>query len=185
VLYRAFALMSGAAVDEPGGALFVPRWNQGAGRHDNPYEYGALYGSRAPESAVAEYLQYFRGASVTDRDLGFADGRRLSLAAIDDSGLPPLVDLDDPAELAHRRLRPSGVATGDRGRTQSVALGLFGTDVSGFSWWSTIEAAWINVTLFAERAVGLLRQASDPETLTVTHPAVRDAAGRLGIPLEA
>ena len=184
MLYRTFARADGAVTAEPGGALFVPRWNQGAGRHDNPYEYGALYASRSPESAVAEYLQFFRGQTVADGDLRFADGRTLSLAEIQDTELPDLPDLDDPDELARRKLRPSQVATGDRDVTQALALRLFGEGLSGFSWWSTIEAAWINVTLFAERALELLGEAAEPKPLSTSHPAVQAAAERLGIMLE-
>ncbi|MDP9243404.1 MAG: RES family NAD+ phosphorylase [Actinomycetota bacterium] len=183
MLYRSFARDDSAKDHEPGGALFVPRWNQGAGRHDNPYEYGTLYASRSPESAVAEYLQHFRGHSVSSADLKFADGRVLSLAAIADDRIPSLPDLDDPEELLAQHLRPSRVATRNREMTQSIALELFGTGSEGFSWWSTIEAAWINVTLFAERAIERLTLAAEPEALTLTHPAVVQAAGELGIPL--
>jgi hypothetical protein len=183
VLYRSFARSADATEHEPGGPLFVPRWNQGAGRHDNPYEYGTLYASRSPESAVAEYLHYFRGQSVSDADLRFADGRALHLAAIDDGEIPALPDLDDPQELVAQKLRPSAVATRDRSVTQAIALELFGTGAEGFSWWSTIEAAWINVTLFAERAIERLSLAGEPEALRTSHPAVVQAAGELGIPL--
>jgi RES domain-containing protein len=184
VLYRTFAGSDEAGAHEPGGALFVPRWSQGSGRHDDPYEYGVLYTSRVRESAVAEYLRFFRGQTLTDAELRSADGRTLRLAEIDDSMLPALRDLDDPRELARRRLRPSGVATRDRERTQSIARDLFGEGASGFSWWSTIEAAWINVTLFAERAIDALRVVGAPERLSTEHPAVRGAAAELGIPLE-
>ena len=184
MLYRAFARRDGSAVHEPGGALFVPRWSQGAGRHDNPYEYGTLYTSRDAESAVAEYLQFFRGQRVSGADLRFADGRVLCLAEIDDADLPALPDLDDPEELAGRELRPSRVATGDRDTTQALAMDLHSGGVPGFSWWSTIEAAWVNVTLFAERALDALRSPGPPERLTTGHPSVRAAAERLGILLD-
>src|SRR5438093_5671768 len=110
--------------DEAGGPLFVARAMQGGGRHDNPHRYGALYASREPESAVAERIQPFLGQVLTEEDLRRADGRRFALAALDDSNLTGVVDLDDPAELARRRIRPSWVATHERAVTQPIALGL-------------------------------------------------------------
>ncbi len=183
MLYRAFPYRAGVDPLQDGGALWVPRESQGSGRHDNPDRYGALYSARAPESAVAERIQAFRGQTITDRDLRRADGRPLSLAAIDDAALPALVDLDDPRELARRRLRPSMVATRERTVTRSIALDIFEGGAVGLSWWSTLEASWTNVTLFAERATRLLREEGEPEPLTIRHPAVRTAADVLGIGL--
>ena len=88
-----------------------------------------------------------------------------------------------PRELARRRLRPSRVATGDRTVTQRVAVDLFEEGIPGFAWWSTIEASWSNVTLFAERAVPSLRVDGDPEPLTLRSPSVREAADAVGIRL--
>jgi len=183
VLYRVFPWQPGAADTEPGGALYVPRGAQGGGRHDNPDRYGALYASRSPESAVAERLQAFRGEIVADEDLGLPGGRRYALAALDDEGIGPLIDLDDPAELVSRGLRPSTVATLRRAMTRRMALRIFEEGGSGFGWWSTLEASWPNVTLFAERAVSRLRLEEDPEPLSVHHPAVWVAADTLGIRL--
>lgn len=183
MLYRVFPYDPAARSGEPGGALYVAREAQGTGRHDNPERYGALYVSRSPESAVAERIQGFRGQQIGDRDLRRSDGTRFSIAALDDSNLPEIVDLDDPSELATRVLRPSEVATRRRSRTQPIALGIFEEGLSGFGWWSTLEASWANVTLFAERARPALAVAADPEPLTTTHPVVRAAAERLGVRL--
>ena len=181
MLYRVLPFRAGVDPLEEGGALWVPRESQGSGRHDNPDRYGALYAARAPESAVAERIQAFRGQTLADRDLRRADGRPLSLGAIDDAALPPLVDLDDPRELARRRLRPSMVATRERSATRAIALDVFEGGAVGLLWWSTLEAFWTNVTLFAERATPLLRVEAEPEPLTIRHPAVRSAAEVLGI----
>lgn len=181
MLYRTFPLDSGANPTEDGGPLFVARSLQGTSRHDNPDRYGALYLSRLPESAVAERIQNHRGRLLTQSHLRRADGRPYALATIDESALDPLPDLDDPEELLARNLRPSRVATRERPVTQRIALSIFEDGADGFAWWSTLEASWPNVTLFAERAAPKLSIASEPQILTLEHPVVRDAADRLGI----
>ncbi len=184
MLYRAFPMLPGAEPGDPGGPLYVPRHIQGANRHDNPREYGAIYASRTARSAVAEWLRRLRGGPLVGRDLQRPDGARMALAALDDAPVTGLVDLDDPRNLVARELRPSGVATRDRRRTRRLALGIFEEGGDGFEWWSTIEASWINVTLFAERALQRLTLAAEPEPLALDQPAVRDAAAALGVRIE-
>jgi hypothetical protein len=144
--------------------------------------YGALYLSRIPTSPVAEFLREYVGRPVDVAEL-LERSRPIALAAIDETGLP-LLDLDDPAILRARSLRPSGVATRARRPTQALALALYEEGVAGFEWWSTIEGSWINVTLFAERAAAHLRLTADPEPLTTDHPAVREAAEAVGVLLQ-
>jgi RES domain len=183
LLFRVFPFRPEAEAAEEGGAFYVARSFQGSGRHDNPDHYGALYAARSAESAVAEAIQAFRGQTITARDLRRADGRALALAALEDAGLPPLVDLDEPRELTRRRLRPSMIATRSRTTTRPIALGLFREGAPGLSWWSTLEASWTNVTLFAERCVDLLAVAGRPEALSPSHPALQAAAEALGVSL--
>jgi hypothetical protein len=182
VLYRRFPLIPGAAPDEPGGPLYVPRFDQGEGRHDNPDTYGALYVSRHPASPVAELLKDVPLGPLQTSLLAH-EGHAYALVPLDDSALDGLLDLDDPRVLSDRGLRPSVVATGRRTVTQRTALEIYRDGASGVSWWSTIEAAWINVTLFAERAADHLRIAGEPEPLTPDHPAVREAAETVGVML--
>ena len=183
MLYRVFPLHPDARPEEAGGPLYVPRARQGAGRHDHPERYGALYLSRIPESAVAEHIQDFRGQVLGDVDFRFFGGARYALATFNDSTLTRLVDLDDPMELGSRQLRPALVATHDRAVTQGVALRIFEEGMLGFSWWSTLEAAWPNVTLFAERSSPFLALVGTPELLSVRHPVVRTAAQLIGVTL--
>ncbi len=164
--------------------LDVPRERQGANRHDNPDRYTALYLSREAESAVAEAIQAFRGRTLADADLERVDGRRLALAVLDDSAVPPLVDLDDPAVLVARAWRPSQVATRHRETTQAMARALFDDGAAGCTWWSALEASWTNVTLFGGRA-GPLALAGPVEPLSVMHPSLIAAADRLGVRLAA
>jgi hypothetical protein len=163
----------------------VPRDRQGAGRHDSPGRYGAFYAARAPEAAVAETIQAFRGRDLADDDLELADGSVLTLATLDDSALGDPTDLDDPAVLVREGWRPSGVASRDRVVTQAMAVRVFEAGGLGLSWWSTLDAAWTNVTLFAERTIdaGALLVAADLEQLSLRHPAVVAAADHLAIPL--
>ncbi len=181
MLYRVFPHVAGT---EPR-PLAVPRAAQGAGRHDNPDHYLALYLARDPVAAVAERIQAFRGQELADGDLRRAGGGVLTLATIDDGGIDPgaLVDLDDPATLVRDRLRPSHVASLDRARTQRMALGYFERDAVGLSWWSTLRADWTNVTLFDVRVApgALTVEALVP--LTVVEPIVVEAAARIGVNL--
>jgi hypothetical protein len=178
VLYRVFGWLP-ETTPEP---IRVPRDRQGGGRHDGPDRYTALYLAREAVGAVAEAIQAFRGQELTAEALVRPEGARRSLAAIDDADLPSLIDLDDPAVLVARRLRPSGVATALRRVTQRIATDAFDDGAIGLSWWSTLESSWTNVTLFAERVPRPLAVV-DVEPLALDHPAVIEAAERLGIRL--
>jgi hypothetical protein len=193
MLYRVFRWTEGAAQDAPGGPLHVPRDRQGAGRHDSPGRYGAFYAARSAVSAVAESIQAFRGRELGADDLRLADGSALALIELDDAAIDErgdarrLHDLDDPAVLVAEGWRPSNVASRDRSVTQAMAVRVFEAGALGLSWWSTLDAAWTNVTLFAERSVahGLVRMVGQPERLRLDHPALVAAADHLAIPLVA
>ena len=79
------------------------------------------------------------------------------------------------------------VAGRDRTVTQAMAVRVFEAGGLGLSWWSTLDSAWTNITLFAERTleVGLVRVAAPPERLSLTQPAVVAAADHLAIPIVA
>ena len=185
MLYRVFRALEGAASTARGGALFVPRERQGAGRHDSPGRYGAFYAARSAEAAVAETIQAFRGRDLAPDDLELADGSRLTLAKYDDSAVASLTDLDEPAVLLEEGWRPSAVASRDRTTTQAMAVRAFESGALGLSWWSTLDAAWTNVTLFAERTIGVGAVVVDgpAEPLSSRHPALVAAADHLAIPL--
>jgi hypothetical protein len=180
VLYRWFPWVPGADAHDPGGALFVPRFDQGGGRHDNPEVFGSLYLSRRPASPIAEQLREYVGRPVEATRL-LREGFPGALATIDEAGVEGLLDLDDPATLLAHGLRPSAVATRNRPSTQRMALSLYHEGLPGFAWWSTIEASWINVTLFADRSMDRLEVVGEPDPLTLDHPAVREAADAVGI----
>jgi hypothetical protein len=178
ILHRCFAWNERARPDQPDSPLWFPRVFQGDGRHDNPDTYGCLYLSDRELSGVVEQLGRFRGQRLIEPMLV---RRRLPLAvaAIELPDGAELVDLDDPAVLRRRRLRPSLVATRDRSITQPQALAVYReTEATGIRWWSIHEALWANYTVFdrARLTVG------DVRMLTLDDPVVVEAADFLGLP---
>lgn len=156
-LWRVLPWDPAAALQAPGGPLWVPRAWQGTGRHDAPEHYGCLYLAEEPQAAVAETLAPFRGSGDLRPELLVRSGRQLALAELELDGSARLVDLDDPTVLAAEGLRPSVVATRHRPVTQAYALDQFERhpEAAGLRWWSVLEAAWLQVTLF-DRALHLL-----------------------------
>jgi len=180
-LFRVFDWDGSSLSRREGGPLHVARARQGAGRHDAPAMYGAWYCSREPVSAVAESIQYLRGQALTDADFLRVGGTAKALVTLRADAALTLVDLDDPSELASRRLRPSRVATMRRQTTQRIAASIFEEGATGLLWWSTLEAEWANVTLFHERALPHVSIAAPPRKLSLAMAEVRQAAAFLGI----
>jgi hypothetical protein len=181
ILWRVLPVDPAAAHDAPGGPLWFPREQQGTARHDNPDAYGCLYVAESPVSAVAEALLPFRGRGALRAAMLERAGWPLALAELELAEPASLVDLDEPRTLSAVGLRPSRVATRVRAVTQADALRLHRDHAraAGLRWWSTIESAWINVTLFDRARARLSARAT--ETLTVEHDAVREAAGAVGL----
>ncbi len=180
-LFRVFDWDGATLGRAAGGPLFVARERQGSGRHDAPLAYGACYCSRHAVSAVAESIQYLRGHLLTDEDFARVSGRRKALARLWLDDAVSLIDLDDPRVLLARRLRPSQAATRLRLITQRIAVALFEEGAAGFSWWSSLEASWTNLTLYSERASAHLSLIDRPAWLSTTLPVVKEAAVELGI----
>jgi hypothetical protein len=180
-LFRTLPHDAHAAPEQPGGALWFPRQFQGEGRHDNPDVYGCLYVSEPPLSAVAEALAVFRGSGPLRPEMLTRFGLGLALVELTLADGAALVDLDDPGVLSAKRLRPSAVATRRRWVTQAQAAHLHSArgEVAGLRWWSTLEASWINVTLFDRAAGALAVTAIEP--LALYHPVVREAGEFLGL----
>ena len=124
-----------------------------------------------------------RGQTLDDRYFTRHHVLTRSIVALDIDERVRVLDLDDPAELIARKMRPSRVATFRRDVTQRMALSVFQEGATGISWWSTLEAAWTNVTLFQERAIRHVELAGDPRPLSTRLPEVRQAAEYLEIPL--
>ena len=180
-LWRVLPWDPSARVGQLGHALWVPREYQGSGRHDAPDRYGCLYLAEGAVSPVAETLAPFRGTGDLQPELLIRSGRQLALVELELADDATLIDFDDPAVLVAESLRPSVVATGQRSVTQAYAVGQFErhSAAAGLRWWSTLEASWIQVTLF-DRALGGL-SVRDVRTLTVDDEAVAAAASYLGL----
>lgn len=180
-LWRTLPLDRRAAADEAGGALWFPREQQGYGRHDNPDIYGCLYVAEDAVSAVAEALAAFRGTGQLTASMLTHLGRPIALAELALPDDASVVDLDDPAVLVVEGLRPSRIATRARGITQRLAADLHRAhpDAVGLRWWSTLEASWINWTLFGSAAPALT--VIEVAELRVDDESVRDAAALLGL----
>ena len=108
-------------------------------------------------------------------------GLPLALARIELDDDARVVDLDDPAVLVRRKLRPSRVATRRREVTQAQAREIYADSkkAAGLSWWSTYEAAWVNVTLFDRGPSHVSLEAI--RGLSTGDAAVTDAADFLGL----
>jgi hypothetical protein len=180
ILHRCLAWNERAAPDAADGALWFPRPYQGEGRHDNPAVYGCLYLSEQSLSCVVEQLARFRGQRLTPALLR-RRGLPLALAELELPDDAQFVDLDEPAVLRRERLRPSRVATRERGITQPQALALHEKhgEAVGLRWWSTFESQWLNVTLF-DRAASALRLVS-VKALDVAGDEIVEAADVLGL----
>ncbi len=181
ILWRVLPWDPPARPAAPGGALWFPRPFQGTARHDAPARYGCLYVTEAAVSAVAEALAPFRGTGDLHPELLTRTGRPLALAELALEPGAPLIDLDDPAVLTGEGLRPSVVATTHRATTQAYAERLFDAHpgAAGLRWWSTLEAGWLNVTLFDRAAPRLSVRAV--RALDPADEVVRDAARFLGL----
>ena len=103
-LFRVFDWDGSSLGRREGGPLFVARGRQGAGRHDAPASYGAWYCARDAVSAVAESIQYLRGHVLTEEDFLRLAGTTKAIVSLHLDDSLKLVDLDDPSELAARRV---------------------------------------------------------------------------------
>jgi hypothetical protein len=108
-------------------------------------------------------------------------GLPLALAAVEIADRLPVVDLDDPRVLDEEGLRPSQVATRVRSATQLQAAEIHAAhqDAVAMRWWSTLEAGWINWTLFDRAAEAL--ESVEIVRLEVGSPVVVEAADLLGL----
>lgn len=163
--------------------LYPPRSKQGSGRYDIPERSAVIYCSKSPVSAIAEVIQGFRGTVLTNQVFVYPGKkvRALSHIVLDDS--VPLIDFDDPKELSKRQLNPSQVATMNRQTTQNIARSLFDEGAFGFTWWSTLEASWTNVTLFENRIFKYLSIEDQVLALNKQMPEVIEASKALNIQL--
>lgn len=134
-----------------------------------------------PLSVVAESLAPYRGSGAFNASMLVRAGLPLAISELELPDEADVVDLDDPAALVAEGLRPSRVATRQRAVTQDLAAGLFRRhrDAAALLWWSTLEASWLNATIFDRAAASVSTRRS--EVLAPDHPLVREAAAFLAL----
>jgi hypothetical protein len=184
LLFRVFPYLPSAAVGQPGHAEYLHP-GQGKGRLDNPDHYLCWYFSGEASGAVGENFadllswkdEMFLVPSIPGAS------RALGIYELPDD--TPLLDLDDARNLLDRGLRPTQVIERNRPATQTWALRIFhetNNDGSprwnGVRWWSYHRPHWRIFGLWnvAPRCVRV-------EQLTLSHPAIADAATALSKPL--
>ncbi len=157
-LYRAFIWdgKNSGHKSGPYSPLFVSRENQGKGRHDIIDKDGILYCSYDKCSVIAEIL-----APFSNRSIGSDVVKRLfdninSTTAIAHFNIARdvnIANLTRASSLTKLKLNPADIATMNRTTTQAISRRIFDlkTMYTGFSWWSSIESQWTNVSLFQSR----------------------------------
>jgi hypothetical protein len=176
-LYRVFPFHEDSAVDEPGGALYVPP--QGDGRLDNPSLYSILYLSDAASGAIAEAFGRFpEWTPAVLAGTPAVPGSVHAIAQYELAAEPPLCDLDDAGRLLSLRLRPSDVVTRDYSRTRAWARRLYKAGVwAGVRWWSYYEPQWGSVGLWNIAGLELRDtrplRLDDPDVIAASRTIVR------------
>lgn len=182
-LYRVFPWSPGSKDVEFGGTFFLARDKQGQGRHDIPKLDGVFYCSQEAVSAVSEFIQAFRGQTLTEAHFERPDGLVMAIACFDLESSARLIHLDDPDVLAHLNIRPSRILTRNRDITRAMAERLYAEGNDGFLWPSALEASWINATLFESRVLKKLSITQPAKRLSLETPEVIEATTFLRITL--
>lgn len=157
----------------------------GRGRFDLPVACSpVLYLAESPAHAVAEALQPWRNRPLGTAHLRWA-GHPLALVDVrlGAEEAADLVDLCDPGTLRRLRLNPDRVASRRRKVTQPIAASIWDRGNVGLRWWSTFRGDWHGVVLFMAR-VGRSVRFGEPQAITRDTPALREAAGVLGMRLD-
>lgn len=186
LLYRVFPHLPSAGAGESGDAMYLHR-PQGQGRLDNPDRYDTWYFGQTPETAVGESfanLTVWRSAMFAFPALPGAS-RALGIFELQDDAR--ILDLDDANALRDRALRPTQVIARNRPVTQGWARSIFDERAAdgsrkwdGIRWWSYHRPHWTVIALWNPPGEQPVFSCVDVEPLTLTHPAVVDAARSLG-----
>jgi hypothetical protein len=158
---------------------------QTTGRWDNAADYQLIYLAAAPEAAVGEMFGRIPEWSDDMFRVPYLPAGRYALATftLDDS--ITFLDLDDAHNLVERRLRPTQVVIRDTAFTQPLAARIYREQDAGkrrwggIRWWSFWAPQWPVMALWVPPGGGHPLQLDSVERLTVSHPAVQDAAATL------
>ncbi len=180
-LWRVFPWDSTASPGHRFSVSYVfPR--QFSGRFDLGGTPSVLYLAESPVHAVAEKIQRYRGQTLESSDLR-EYGRPLALVEVTlaAAALSALADLSDPAQLLRLECRPDQLMSRDVTRTQAVSRRIHEQGLTGFRLWSALSGDWHTVVLFGDRAGESGLGFGEPVELTLSHPAVVEAARALAI----
>jgi hypothetical protein len=142
---------------------------------DNPDLYRVLYAAESPAAACAEA---FGMLSVWTDGMLTVPGpaATMALATLELEPDGSVLDLDDPAALSARGIRPSRVVTSDREISQSWSRSIFQERAwAGVRWWSYYDAGWGSLGLWNIERLRLVKVAG----LKREHPALEEARHRL------
>lgn len=185
LLYRTFAYLDTAKPGESGHADYLHR-PQGRHRLDNPLQYDVWYLADSPSGAVGETFGDLPRWKASMLPVPAVRGSVRALGTYEIPDNLALLDLDDGHNLAARGLRPTQVVTRVRPVTQAWALRVFDErDAAtgerlwaGVRWWSYHRPTWPIYGVWGCTPVNV-----DVQELTMSHPAVRDAARHLTKPI--
>jgi hypothetical protein len=179
-LYRVFPFNPESLKYQPGHVFYVSQKKQGQGRFDIPELDGVLYCSRDSISAIAEFIQVFRGQSITSAHFERADGLTMAIANFQYPDSKKLINLDDPKTLVKFNIRPSHFLTRNRLKTKAVCQQIYKKTNDGFLWPSTLEGSWVNCCLFESRVRSKL-SITTIRPLTLDMSELQEAAKILGV----
>jgi hypothetical protein len=184
-LYRVFPHLPSAAEGEPGHPGYL-HTGQTIGRWDNAHAYALWYLSYTAAGAAGETFGNLGSWADDMFQTPFLPGGRRALAIFDVPDETPILDLDIARELTTRNVRPSQIVTRNPAFTQALALSIFrehdadsNRQWAGLRWWSFHRPTWFNLALWHTPDAPAPLTLVNVEPLTLTHPAITDAAHAL------
>lgn len=183
LVYRVLPYRPSAGPGEAGHPLYEHR-PQSGGRIDHP-DYHVWYLGRRPEVAVGEAFGNLSSWDSSMVDVPYLPGAARALATMRLPDDLRFLDLDDPRVLVDLALKPTQVVARNLAVTQSWGHRIWAqTDPhdgqwtwQAVQWWSYHHHSWPVL------ASWLRPELVDVEDLSVTHPAIVDAARTLHRPL--
>lgn len=180
LLYRVFPYLASASAGAPGHPEYEHRPQRG-GRVDHP-DYFVWYLAREAAGAVGETCGNLATWDASMFEFPMLPGARRALGIYTLPDDLRVLDLNDPAELVQRGLRPTQVVPSNLAVTQAWGHRIWDErDLHdpgvrrwhAVQWWSFQRPTW-SILASWERP-----ECIQVEPLSVTHPAVQDAAAAL------
>jgi hypothetical protein len=184
LLYRVFPHLDTARPGEPGHPEYEHR-PQRFGRVDHP-DYFTWYLSSEAAAAIGETFGNLAVWDPSMFDFPMLPGARRALGTYRLPDDLRVLNLDDPAALLDRGLRPTQIVARNLAVTQAWAHRIWSERDphdptarrwQGVQWWSFHRPSWTVLASWERPEVAGVQE------LTLTHPAVRDAATALLRPI--